>query len=276
MNIELPDVNNTISEIIEIESSFEGKTKTIKEWVEDHRQAIKKNKQLIKDKSEESDIEILISILGNLLLRAMWGEKGTKINNELRKSIIIKDDLTYENYKESLIKAQYRWGADKGANVISGVVEIFNDKYKWDFEKYFNQAEKYHETNFQKDPLLEIKNISFKVRDLALSSFNKNYVANDLHVVRVITRIGFLNYGFDLLNDRNLEMGNNPANGKNYLFLHKLVLKISKLTNNEYSPADLDRIFWSFGRTICGAKTKCDKCPITISCLTGHSRKSSQ
>ncbi len=88
----------------------------------------------------------------------------------------------------------------------------------------------------------------------------------------MMTRIGLLCYGFDLLQDNNLEMGNNPANEKNYLFLHKRILKLSKLTDNKYSPADLDRIFWHFGRAICGNKTNCSKCSINNMCLTGKYR----
>ncbi len=94
-----------------------------------------------------------------------------------------------------------------------------------------------------------------------------------MHVVRVMTRIGLLCYGFDLLQDNKLEMGNNPGNPKNYLFLHKLILKLSKLTDNKYSPVDLDRIFWHFGRAICRSEPKCSECPINNMCLTGKYRK---
>jgi hypothetical protein len=64
----------------------------------------------------------------------------------------------------------------------------------------------------------DIKILFSILRDLALSSFNSNYVANDLHVVRVITRTGLLNYGFDLLENGELETGNNPFNKKIQLF----------------------------------------------------------
>ena len=84
-----------------------------------------------------------------------------------------------------------------------------------------------------------------------------------------MTRIGLLNYGFDLLSDPNVEMGNNPSDDKNYLFLKKLVLKFCKLMNNKYSPSDFDKIFWHYGRTICSSKPKCLKCLINNYCLTG-------
>jgi hypothetical protein len=199
----------------------------------------------------------------------MRGERGGILNKELQCSIQAKQDLTYENYLDLLKRANYRWGATTGAQVINDVTNVFKNRYGWDWKVYFDEADKYAETDFLQDELLKIRNIKFKVRDLALSSFNPNYVANDLHVVRVISRVGLLNYGFDLLGNGDLEMGNNPANRRNYLFLHKLVLKLSRLMNDEYSPADLDRIFWNFGRSICNANPKCFKCPIKNQCLTG-------
>ena len=116
---------------------------------------------------------------------------------------------------------------------------------------------------------MNIKNIGFKLRDLALSNFNPHYAAFDLHVSRVPTRIGLLNYGFELLNESGIEMGNNPADNKNYLFLHRLFIKLSKMTGEKFLAVDFDRIFWHFGKTICQSKPKCSDCPIKQSCLTG-------
>ena len=118
---------------------------------------------------------------------------------------------------------------------------------------------------------MEIHNIGLKVRDLALSSFTKHYAAFDLHLCRVPARIGLLNYGFDLFN-QDIEMGTNPQNKKNYLFLHHLFMKLSKLTEGNYSMADFDRFFWHFGKTVCKAIPKCDGCPIRKICMTGTYR----
>ncbi len=269
MELKLPDINEIISNIIELEASFDGKSQKIEDWLREHRNQIKENQNLIKYKCDENDIKILISFLRDLLVRAIKGESGEKVYRELVSLIKSKKDLKEENYRLILKRAKYRWQKD-GAQVVTDVVKIFAQKFKWDWENYFKRAEKYQETDFQEDGLLKIKNIKFKVRDLALSSFNPNYVANDLHVVRVITRIGLLNYGFDLLQEDKLEMGNNPSNEKNYLFLHRLVNKLSKLTDYKYLPADLDRIFWHFGKSTCGAKPKCSRCPIKNLCLTGQ------
>lgn len=273
MNIKLPDINEIISKIIKIRVSFEGKTQKIEDWLEEDRAQIRENQSLIKYKSDENDIKILLPILSDLLVRATKGERGNRVYEELKKSIKSKQDLNKENYERTLRKASYRWGPEVGVQVICEVVDIFAQELKWDWKRYFRCAEQYHETDFQEDELLKVKHIKYKVRDLALSKFNSNYVAIDLHVARVITRIGLLNYGFDMLKNNGLEMGNNPSDKKNYLFLHGLVRKLSKLTNNKYLPADLDRVFWFLGKSICGTKPKCPKCPIKDLCLTGQYRQ---
>jgi len=298
MELKLPDINEIISKIIELKAPFDGKSRKIKDWLAEHRKQIKKNQRRIKCKSDENDIKILLSFLRDLLVRAIKGESGEKVYRELRNLIKSKQDLNEGNYRKILQRAKYRWQED-GVQVIASVVKIFAQEDKWDWENYFERAEKYHETDFQEDDLLKIKNVKFKVRDLALSSFNPNYVAtahfitskiavfdtdnaalggyemasNDLHVVRVITRVGLLNYGFDLIHGDKLEMGNNPANEKNYLFLHRLVHKLSGLTGYKYLPADLDRIFWHFGKSICDAKPECSKCSIKNVCLTGQYKR---
>jgi len=272
MEIRLPDVKEIISRIIEVESFFEGEAKKIREWLEGHREKIIENKKLIEHKSDESDIRILLLISGCLLIRAMKGERAIQVHNELQKLIKTKHDLNEDSYRQALERANYRF-VDKGTEVISKIVDYFKNTLDWDWGAYFSNAERYHETDFQQDELLRIQNVGLKVRDVALTNFNRNYVANDLHVVRVTTRVGLLNYGFDLLKDDSLEMGNNPANRKNYLFLHKLVHRLSKLTDSEFYPSDFDKIFWHFGKTLCGDKPKCFKCPINDSCLTGRYRK---
>ena len=272
MNLELPNINDILKKMITVNTSFDGVKYVISEWLQIHRETLKNNQKLIIHQSEENDIKILLSMLNALLVRATKGERGNMVYVELQKTIKHKKDLTTQNYKKILTNAQYRWGTGTGTQVISDVVKLFSKKLKWSWRVYFDAAEKYHSTNFQQDELLNIKHIGYKVRDLALSSFNHNYVANDLHVVRVMTRLGLLNYGFDLLSDSSLEMGNNPGNTKNYLFLHRLVIKLSKLTHGQYFPADIDKVFWSFGRSICKDKPKCNSCPIKELCLTGKDK----
>ncbi len=273
MNLELPNINDILEKMVTVTLSFDGRQNAISEWLQRHRKTLKSNQKLIIHQSEKNDIKILLSMLRDLLVRATKGERGNMVYVEFLKTIKCKKDLTTQNYKTILTNAQYRWGIATGTQVISDVVKLFAKRLKWNWRVYFDAAEKYHKTNFQQDELLKVKHVGYKVRDLALSSFNRNYVANDLHVVRVMTRLGLLNYGFDLLSDSSLEMGNNPGNIKNYLFLHRLVLKLSKLTHGQYFPADLDKVFWSFGKSICQGRPKCTSCPIKKLCLTGKSKK---
>ena len=266
-------LNDILARMVTVNLSYDGCQDTIEGWLRRHRETFKNNQKLHIHRSERNDIKILCSMLRDLLVRATKGEMGERIYKEFLKNIKSKKDLTSKNYGTMLTGAKYRWGIATGTQVISDVVDLFGNKLKWNWSDYFDAAEKHHGTNFQQDELLKVKNIGYKVRDLALSSFNRNYVANDLHVVRVMTRIGLLNYGFDLLSDSRVEMGNNPGNTKNYLFLHKLVLKLSRLTDREYFPADLDKVLWSFGKAICNDRPKCSSCPVRKLCLTGRFQK---
>ena len=270
MNIALPEVNVVLNKLVDTESSFDGKTQSIALWVKDQRNNIRNNQDLVNNKSEENDIKILLIFVHNMLVRAMRGEKGVAIYNELQKQIKRPSDLTNDNYRFALEKANYRWGVETGANIISEIVKYFEQTLNWDWNQYLLLADKNRKTNFVNDEILKIKYVGFKLRDLALSNFNLHYAAFDLHVTRVSTRLGFLNYGFDLIGDSKLEMGNDPGNIKNYLFLHRLFIKLSQLTNEKYSVVDLDRIFWHFGKTICGSTPKCHICPVRTLCLTGQ------
>ena len=268
MQITLPDINEVIEKIKPLKSSFDGESKTINDWVMIHKNRIKVNQSLYKSKKEENDIKILIILLNDLLMRAMSGERGSKIKIALEKNIKSKSDLNSQVYQQVLKDAQYRFPND-GIDVINNVVNYFQKDLSWNWQSYFAQAARHSQDNFCQDRLLTIKGIKFKVRDLALANFNENYVANDLHVARVSTRLGLLNYGFEFLPDPKLEMGNNPSNDKNYLFLHKLFIRLSELTNNTWHLVDFDRMFWHFGRTICNDKPECITCPLQKICMIG-------
>ena len=130
--------------------------------------------------------------------------------------------------------------------------------------------------NFPDDPLLRIKHVKFKVRDLALSNFNPSYAAFDLHVTRVVARIGLLAYGWEVTGDTNLDFGTNPSDNRNYLFLHRLFVRMSELCGGLFTPVDLDRVFWHLGRCTCGATAECARCPIRGICLTGQQKTSNK
>jgi len=270
LEIPLPNINSILSKLLHIESTFNERKLPIGLWVQEHKDEIAKNQNLVQNKSDENDVEILLIFLRGILVRAMTGEKGQNVFDELSSTLKNKSDLHESNYKDALKRANYRWGVDSGSQVISAIVQYFRDQLDWNWQSYLEKADKSRETNFPKDELLKIKNVGFKLRDLALSEFNPHYAAFDLHVARIPTRIGLLNYGFDLLSDPNIEMGNNPGNRKNYLFLQRLFIKLSILTNGNFLVGDLDRIFWHFGKSICGTEPQCPDCPIKSDCLAGQ------
>lgn len=272
MHITIPDVSETLDRLMTVESTFDGTTQPIRQWVSEHREKIKENRGLIENGSSKNDIPVLNMFLRDLLVRAIKGEMGSRVYEELVATIKTKADLIETNYREALKNANYRWGVDDGSKVISDVVHHVQSVLQWDWSAYVERAENEKESNYQSDPILGIKNISFKLRDLALSNFSPYYAAFDLHVTRVLTRMGWLNYGFPFLGNTDLEMGNNPGNDKNYLFLHRLFISVSDMTKNEYTPVDLDRILWHLGKSICGAKSRCGDCPVVAECPTGKHR----
>jgi endonuclease III len=273
MQIAIPDVSETLDRLMTVESTFDGTTQPIGQWVSEHRAKIRENRSLIENESPANDIPVLNMFLRDLLVRAIKGEMGSRVYEELLATIKTKADLLETNYREVLKNANYRWGVDDGSKVISDVVRHVQSILQWSWRAYIEQAENEKETNYQSDPMLSIKNISFKLRDLALSNFSPHYAAFDLHVTRVLTRLGWLNYGFPFLGNADLEMGNNPGNDKNYLFLHRLFVSLSDMTEGKYTPVDLDRILWHLGKSMCGAKSRCGACPIAGGCPTGKHRR---
>ncbi len=275
MQIELPDINEIISRIEPIVSSYNGEEKTISAWVLQQREIINNHRELVKSRTEDGDIKIFLVMLRDYLTKAMRGEMGEKVYERLKTHIHSKTDLQYANYVAALKEASYRWGAEIGASVIEDIVDYFKNELEWNFSAYFELAEQNYRNNFKDDKLLKIRNIGYKVRDLALSSFSGKYVAFDLHLCRVPTRMGLLSYGYELIAkdldaEHEIEMGNNPQNLKNYHFLHRLFVKLTEMTDNKYSMSDFDRFFWHFGKSFCGSKPQCDCCPVVKICLTGR------
>ena len=270
--MKLPEINKVLDDIQEVQSKVDNRTNPIGDWLIHQRRRIKENRKLINVNSEDTKIVIFKKLIIGFLMRAVRGERGNYLRKSIEMYINSFQDLNEENYVQTVVDGRYRWGIDAGTYILREVVDTINKGYDWNFKKYFDQVDKNYITNFEDDPFLKIKFIKFKVRDLAVSYFNDRYVANDLHVVRVATRIGLLNYGFHLLRNDKYEMGNNPSNKNNYLFLHQLFQFLSSETSHNYSPVDIDRTFWHLGRSICGKKPKCEKCPINQICLTGRER----
>jgi len=267
MRLEIPEIKDVLPRVLETESTFDNNTQFIVDWIASHRKNIQKNKLFLQEKTEKNDLKILGMYVKDLLNRNVGGEVGIKAFQELESLVATKKDLCRPVYEQVVKNINYRWGVKTGMQVLEDAVYVIENKLNWDWKSYFRQADDNYKTNFPQDPFLEIKNVGMKVRDLALSNFSEYFVAFDVHVPRVITRIGLLNTGFDLLDDPEIEMGNNAMNPKQYLFLHHLVMKWSK--DIYCSMSDLDRAFWHFGRAQCKARPKCKNCSIYDICLTG-------
>lgn len=263
MQISLPNINLLIKKILPVKASFTGDfiplalgqvtTQTIEEWRLNYLKELKLNNSF-------DNIKKFKVFITSLLLRANRGEVGGKLYNAFNSRIKKFNDLNEENIKKVLKDSGYRF-QNQGTETVLNTRQLLFNKYQGKWDKYFQEAKKNYKNNFPDDDFLKIKGVSFKVRDLALSCFLKEYSANDFHVVDVLVRTGLILYGYGDLN-----FGTNPNNEKNYLFLRNLIIKISEQTR--YSPGELDRIFWHFGRAICKSKPSCEKCPIKNICLT--------
>jgi len=263
MQIELPDINLLIKKILPVKSSFIGDyihpalgktaTQTIEQWRLNYLKELKLNNSF----DNVNKFKVFVT---SLLLRATSGESGGKLYDALNNNVKKFSGLNRENIRKILRDSGYRF-KDKGVEPILNTKKLLFNKYNGNWDEYFREAKEKYKNNFSEDDFLKIKGVGFKVRDLALSCFLKEYSANDFHVVNVLVRTGLVLYGYGDLN-----FGTNPNNQKNYLFLRNLIIKISKQTH--YSPGEIDRIFWHFGRAICKSEPLCEECPIKNVCLT--------
>jgi endonuclease III len=249
-----------------IETELSGKINTIKDWIAKSKNNIVTNRNYIIETSEECKLKVFKILIADFLMRAMKGERGSQIRIALNSRINTFDDLKYDNIYKMLMESKYRWGHEKGTATILEVVKIIEERYNWDWQSYFDLVDSNANNNFVEDPFLNVTNIAFKVRDLAISNFSTQYAAFDLHVVRLTYRLGLNAHGYDLFPNNTIEMGSNPSNKMQYLFLHKLFMKFYEESNHKISPLDMDRTLWHFGRTICKIEPLCNICPLNKIC----------
>jgi len=268
MEISLPDIDVLIRKVLPVKASFTGDfihpnlgrttTQSIEQWRLNYLKELKLNNSL-------DNIKKFKVFIASLLLRANRGEVGGKLYNAFNDKVKKFKDLNKENIRKILKHSGYRFQPQGIETVLNAKKLLFN-KYQAKWDKYFKEAKENYKNNFLDDDFLKINGVGFKVRDLALSCFLKEYSANDFHVVDVLVRTGLILYGYGDLN-----FGTNPNNDENYLFLRNLIINISEQT--PYPPGEIDRIFWHFGRTICKSKPLCEKCPIRNICLTYKNKK---
>jgi len=220
-------------------------TKTIEDWRLGYRVQLDRRRG-------EPDVAIFARFASALLQRQMRGE-----TYETRATIFLREfqtyaELTDERVAAALAEAGYRF-PDQGRQVVMEVKKLVA-KPGFSWRDYFAEAEANYESNFRNDDFLRIKYVGYKTRDFALSEFSDRFVAIDMQVRKVILRTGLV------------------TSDRGYLFMHDLVVGLSKQTGwpgAGYSPGEMDRMFWLFGRSICTAEPRCSNCPVREVCLTG-------
>lgn len=275
MNLKLPEIKEILKKILSIEATFTGDfihpilgktaTQSIEKWRNNYIKELKQNNRLNK-------IEKFNVFITSILLRSSSGEIGGKLYNGeknkqgvkkyegFKQKIINYGDINERNLKNILVNAGYRFPNQGLKTILDFKNKIFNNDDNF-WNNYLSKAKNDFKNNFKEDEALKIKGIGFKVRDLALSCFLKEYSANDFHVADVIIRTGLIIYGYG-----DIDFGTNLNKKQNYLFLRDLIIKLAY--ESGYSPGELDRIFWHFGRTICKPNPLCLECPIKEDCVT--------
>jgi endonuclease III len=263
MLLNISEPSEILEGIADVKATFGTEARTIDGWRASYMQDLATSRQ-------QSDITIFNSVVNSLLERAMSGETWARRHDLIADVYLSFNDVNEQTALEIIKKSGYRFPT-AGIHVIMKAKELVcNPGFSW--ESYFQEADEQYETDFLLDPFLGIKGVGYKTRDLALSEFSDRFVALDLHVVRVTTRTGLFLHGYGdtrITTDVSTEAG--------YLFFHNVILKLSYMTcwpRSGYSPGEIDRMLWYFGRTICRATPLCQSCPITQYCLTARRRDS--
>lgn len=265
MEFTVPEPSDVLARIADVLAKPNDDERPIKEWRAIYMKELVTNRK-------KPDTGIFNGFVNNLLERAMPGEAWNKREQKFKKVFVNYDAVTKKNARE-VLKADYRWGPEKGTAVIMAAKRIVTaNGFTW--PDYVCRAEGNYESDFREDDFLKIKNVGLKVRDLALSALSARFVAIDLHVVRVTSRTGLLLHGYG-----DARITTEVTKSQGYLFFHDLMLKLARRTgwpDGGYSPGEIDRMFWNFGRSVCNANPKCKNCPLADTCLTsvGRSRLS--
>jgi len=261
VEIVVPEPSDLLAGIANVSATVSGERRSIAEWRKVYLDELTTAPQ-------QSDIAIFNRFINSLLERAMRGDVWTGRMKVIQDTFLSFDDVTPEHARDVLKQAGYRF-PEAGRTVILDAKHIVTDPaFTW--RSYLEQADSHYESDFQEDRFLGIKGVSFKTRDLALSELSEKFVAVDLHVVRVTSRTGLLVHGYG-----DPQIATDVAKANGYLFFHDLMLRLARRTGwpgAGYSPGEMDRMLWNFGRAVCGAKPKCGSCPVAGSCLTSCGR----
>jgi endonuclease III len=259
VEINVPEPRDVFAAIADVQAEFGGDRRTIGEWRELYRQELATALQ-------GSPLLIFFWFVNNLLERATAAESLQRRLKGFQEHFVSFEAITAEPVSEVLDDASYRFPV-AGLKVVMEAKRIVTTPgFTW--ARYVEQAERFYETDFPKDEFLAIQGVGFKTRDLAVSELSDRFAAMDLHVVRVTARTGLLVHGYG-----NPEISTDVSTDSGYLFFHGLILRLAKRTGwpgSGYSPGEIDRMLWNFGRAVCKARPDCQACPLAGTCLTSR------
>lgn len=230
----------------------QGVWKTIQQHVNDQMLEIETNGRL----SNSGKFRVFI---GKFLYVQIRSEIAERVMELLKSSFNTPGELANAN-ADLLVKEFRRLGyrfPDRAHTLIE-ISRILMDRHGGKIDEYVASVD----MDYHKDPILRVKGVGFKTRDIALSSFTAKYPLVDVHIANVLSRTGLVLraylYRLKLTTDRSDE--------NNYLEMAKLLGKLAKEAN--MMPFEFDQTLWFFGKDYCSrAPTNCDKCPVK-KCIT--------
>lgn len=239
------DVVNNIKHHISFEPTRQA-PKTIGEWIDGmDGESIK----LLGLSSDEKFFEFVIRLLAVASNEKAW---WAKLRASLYRDKTV-DNLPSETVLELRLKEYgYRFPR-QGAHVIVDASRIY-DTYDRDWNQYFSDAVSHVRDGFLDDSFLSICGVGRKVRDLALTDFTLVYPVVDIHVKRVLNRLGYYKSKDPLAG----------VSSHEYQKMRMICLDLSDELHTK--PAKLDRMLWHLGRSFCKKEPLCNECPNTKIC----------
>ena len=259
MEIKVPEPIDVLAGIADVQAEMAGDKRTIAEWRKCYREELSTARQ-------KPSLSIFCGFVNSLLERAMSGESWQRRLNGFQKAFVSFEAITDECVSTVLGEVGYRFPKPGLVVVMEAKRIVAAPTFTW--SSYIEEAEKFYETDFPNDQFLRIANVGFKTRDLALSELSDRFAAMDLHVVRVISRTGLLVYGYG-----STDFSTDVSKNNGYMFFHALILKLARRTGwpgSGYSPGEIDRMIWNFGRAVCSNRPNCTSCPLAGTCLTSR------
>ena len=283
LHIRLPDVKSLLKQTLDVKVKEDNRTATVGEWVED-------NVNVIRNMKKKSDDYQFAHFLCELLRRGGREMKEeTKFKESFRLNMVPEINLMNVRPKvrksealiaklrekakgqdiERLLKivegSEYAFGAGVALWVIIGAKYVVYHRYGG-LKNYLEEAERNIEDGFKKDKLFKILFIGNKVRDVALSLFNENYLGVDVRIMGVLFRTGLVCYSYYFgIQIPKYEL---PSD---YLEIRSLCYKLAE--EADITPFRFDRIMWHFGGFCVSSYKNCKICPVT-ECLQKTKRLS--